>query len=285
MNKLGIALIVASLFLIGVPLTSAEVCQKAQGCEFWDDSYHEYILYSVDTATVDVLIVPPVVSPYTLRDIATAEMAVQAWEDGVMDLGASWMTSGFSINHYTLGVDTNIPPEALSDPEIIVVMSEHDPVLLFGIGLQLPASVCTQRGGMVAMTEPHEHNGITVYQAECTQGGRTCVALNTNFLLGGRYQMYDLVAHEFGHCLGVGHVGDALDFDAKSVPDYDIMSYQYNPSHVHCVSTLNVRSMESVYADLLGGSGQLNPGAYYTMAQSSYSQVACDNIATGGILG
>jgi hypothetical protein len=255
-----------------LPAGSSDICRKEKGCTFWDSNYHEYILYEVDTPHVDVLVVPPA-SPFATRDIATVGLAVEQWRTGIAQLADPWFASGFSIDAYTLGVDVP-PPEALADPEIVVLTAEYNPVLLFGIGEQTPIGVCVADA---ATWHQHEGSPWATAMAQCGTGGMTCLAINTNFLLGGERQMHDLVAHEFGHCLGIGHVGDALDFDAKTVPLNDIMSYQYNPSHVHCVSTLNVKSLQGVYADLLGQPGQLLPGDYYTMSPSAYSQATCSN--------
>lgn len=184
------------------------------------------------------------------------------------------------MNLYVLGEET--PPEAaLRDPEIIVLAAEYNPVLLFGIGYQDDAGICRDRGGLVTSAEPHSHHGMRITSVECEEGGHTCVALNTNFLLGGPNRLYDLVAHEFGHCLGGGHVGDALDFSAKTVPLADIMSYQYNATQVHCVSTLNVRVLEGVYAPLLGRpeAEWLTAGTHRAMPPGEYDQVSCANPA------
>lgn len=251
-------------------------CSSASNCDFWDEDYHEYVLYDVDTYIVDVLIVPSA-SPFALQDTATMKHAVDAWAAGIEELGVSWFTENFTINAYVVGQDT-VPQAALEDPEIIVVAAEYNPFVLFGIGLQLPELPC--RGGDAEKTyAPHQHDGTTIYAADCEQGGLTCVALNTNFLLGGEIWLHDLVAHEFGHCLGVGHVGDALDFSAKRVPIQDIMSYQHDEEQVHCVSNLNVRVLEAIYAPLLGQtvSQPVSAGDYYTMPKADYAHVDCDN--------
>jgi hypothetical protein len=251
-------------------------CQSASNCDFWDDDYHEYVLYDVDTYVIDVLIVPSV-SYDTAADTPAIRKAVQAWEDGIDQLAATWFKSGFEMNVYLLGTDAP-PQSALEDPEIIVVAAEYNPVLLLGIGQDVPFNPC--RGGAATQAyAPHEHDGMTISAADCQEGGFTCVALNTNFLLGSKNTLYDLIAHEFGHCLGLGHVGDALDFSAKRVPIHDIMSYQETPGQVHCVSTLNVRTLESLYAPLFGQtvSQPVSAGDYYTMPMSQYSQVNCPN--------
>lgn len=251
-------------------------CEAEEGCTFWDDDYHEYVLYDVDTTVVDVLIVPSA-SPMAIEDTAAMRAAIDAWAAGIEALGQPWFAGNFTLRVYTLGTD--VPPqEAVDDPEIVVVAAEYNPALLFGIGYQLPSLPC--RGGEALHTYPtHEHDGMQIFAAQCESGGLTCVALNTNFLLGGAMRLYDLVAHEFGHCLGGGHVGDAMDFSAKRVPVKDIMSYQDDPEQVHCVSNLNLRTLEALYAPLLGVDLPLTlaAGDFYTMPRAQYAQVACEN--------
>ncbi len=268
------------------PPSTADVCTSSSRCGFWDDDYHEYILYAADATQIDVLIVPPA-SPFALRDITTARLAVKGWVDGMNALGQSWFKEGLSIQPWVVGVDRNIPQGALADPEVIIVIAEHRPVVLFGIGQQLPPAPCLARGGALRTLPVHEHGRVAVQRSECVQGGYTCVALSMNVVLAGRYEMYNLIAHEFGHCLGLGHVGDALDFDAKTVPAHDVMSYMSRPHPVNCVSNLNVRSLEGIFAPLLGQppSTFMVPGQYYGMAPSAYSQSVCYNPPVGSVFG
>ncbi|HUR68412.1 MAG TPA: hypothetical protein VM370_04140 [Candidatus Thermoplasmatota archaeon] len=249
-------------------------CESEAACAFWDDDYHEFALYEVDTATIDVLVVPSA-SPTSAQDTATIRAAIDAWAAGIEALAAPWFADALDLRVHVLGEDA--PQEALNDPEIIVVAAEYNPAVLFGIGEQLPVNVC--RGEALETYPTHRHDGMIVRAARCESGGLTCVALNTNFLLGTKEQLYDLVAHEFGHCLGGGHVGDALDFSAKRVPVHDIMSYQHDETQVHCVSNLNVRVLEALYAPVLGVTPavELSPGDFLTMPRSSYSQVICAN--------
>lgn len=253
-----------------------QFCDSASDCTFWDEDYHEYVLYNVDTYVFDVLIVPSA-SIDSSRDTASARAAVQAWEDGGRALGAAWFRDNFTINVYVLGQD-NVPPEALADPEIVVLLSEHNPFLLFGVGLE-PKQFGCQLFGQESVHDyaVHRHEGVEIIASDCTGIGFTCFAVNTSFLLGSSVWMQDLVAHEVGHCLGVGHVGDALDFSAKRVPVQDIMSYQHHDTQVHCVSNLNVRVLEALYAPLLGQtvSQPVSAGDYYTMAKTAYTHVNC----------
>ncbi|HUR24816.1 MAG TPA: hypothetical protein VM327_02230 [Candidatus Thermoplasmatota archaeon] len=270
------ACVVLLAILVAAPGATADICTKASGCEFWDSNYHEYILYKVDTAQVDVLIVPPA-SATTLWDVTAVRQSVAAWETGINAMGPSWLAGGLNIKSYVLGTD--VPPaSALEDPEIIIASGAVNPVVLFGIGLQTPFSVCRQQA---AAAHQHMESDWLVQPMACQDGGAQCLVLNTNFLTGSTNRMYDLNAHEFGHCLGIGHVGDALDFDAKTVPLTDIMSYQNTPGQVHCVSSLNILALQAVYAPLLGqGAGQL-PGTYVAQAPSSYTQTACGNPPLG----
>lgn len=262
--------------LVTAPVANANICTKAAGCEFWDSNYHEYILYKVDTAQVDVLVVPPA-SATTLWDVSAVRQSVAAWETGINAMAPSWLASGLNIKTYVLGTD--VPPtSALQDPEIIIASGAVNPVVLFGIGLQTPFSVCRQQA---AASQQHIESDWLVQLMACQDGGAQCLVLNTNFLTGSTNRMYDLNAHEVGHCLGIGHVGDALDFDAKTTPRSDIMSYQNTPSKVHCVSSLNILALQAVYAPVLGqGAGQA-PGTYVAQVPSSYSQTTCTNPPLG----
>ena len=254
-------------------------CSSESTCDFWDDDYHGYALYEPDTAEIDVLVVPSA-SADSARDTQVARAAIQAWDDGVDALGATWFAAGFTIRLYVLGQD-QVPDEAMQDPEIVVLMNEHDPFVLLGLGLEPKQYAC---GILGLETESerlvHAHDGMRIVAADCTGGvtGNVCFAINTNFLFGSSVYLYDLVAHEVGHCLGPGHVGDALDFSAKRVPVQDIMSYQHDDAQVHCVSTLNLRVMEGLYGHLLGQTGaRLHAGDYYAMPRSQYSHVDCAN--------
>jgi len=178
-----------------------------------------------------------------------------------------------------VGLD-DIPWDAAFDPEIVIVPAEFDPVVLFGIGEQLPASFChgeeapdmldrVSLAGLPDNTLFHQHNGSPwgMLSAECNSGGKTCFVINTNFLWipevwftedENRRDMFDLNSHELGHCLGIGHVGDALDFTAASYPEDDIMSYEtdnHDAGRVLCVSTLNILALEKTYGYLLGQTG------------------------------
>lgn len=255
-------------------------CESAEGCDFFDEDYHEYALYDVDSVVVDVLIVPSA-SADNAADTPVLKAAVEAWGAGIQELGEPWFTDAFTLNVYVLGTDSP-PAEALQDPEVVVLAAEWNPVLLFGIGLEPKQTGCSALGQETLHEYPvHAHHGMEVRSSDCTNTGFVCFALNTNFLGGSAIYLQDLVAHEFGHCLGGGHVGDALDFKAQYVPVQDIMSYQHDDAQVHCVSNLNLRVLEALYAPILGVevAQPVAAGGFYTMPRDQYAHVACGDVA------
>ncbi len=283
-------LLLTSALLMATP-TEANICKSPSSapdrttggdsgpCEFWDDKYHELVLTDADETTVDVLIFPSV-GPYPTRDsLATFKHGVLAWEAGIHELDSAGGLSHFDINAYAVGYD-DIPLAALHDPEIVILAAEANPFLLFGIGLASPLWYCADsivgfaHGILPDGFQQHEGSVWGSFRAECGYGGDTCFVVNTNFLLGGQRLMYDLNTHEFGHCLGVGHVGDAGDFDAKTVPMQDIMSYQHTPSQVHCVSTLNVKTLATIHSN--DDSREPLP-KYVHMEVGDYRQATCNN--------
>jgi hypothetical protein len=275
LTSLTVTVLILSLFIL-----------PSQAINFTDNNYHEYLLYDMDTPEIDVLIVPPS-SPYYARDIMNLEKSVQAWDDGINDLAPSWLADGLNIHYFTLGYD-EVPAPALADPEVIIYAAEFNPVLLLGIGLEPWQNVfvgetpCTNLDPL-DQAQWHGHENSPWASAQCQgMGGSTCVVINTNFLWlpdqENEIQMYDLNQHEFGHCIGIGHVGDALDFAAANYPEQDIMSYQRDVTQVHCVSSLNIRALEATYGDLLGQSSVAqDSGTYVHMNQNDYTYSDCKN--------
>jgi hypothetical protein len=308
--------IAASLLLL-LLLPAAQVAQAHHetGCSdttppFTDTCYHEYLLYNLDQPDVDILVMPSS-SPYALRDLALMDQSIKAWDDGIDDLADPWLANALNLHPYHVGTDL-IPSSALLDPEVIIIPAEFNPVLLAGIGLEPwnllfggapcadPAASARSdpdaRRTLRALTEDpafHRHEGSPwgTFVAECETGGTLCFVVNTNFLWlpdaqNGR-DMYDLNSHELGHCLGIGHVGDALDFKAKAYPKDDIMSYAsdgHNPGVVLCVSTLNILALEHIYGHMLLG-GSTYPakpaGKYVHMPANQWTDDNCQQPAMG----
>lgn len=251
-----------------------EFCESENDCDFWDEQYHQYVVYDLDTTVIDVVILPPA-GMTTADQIATSRLAVQAWSDGIEAMAAPWFAEGFQMNVYAVGVD--VPSlDAVSDPEVVVISTSAEGIL--GIGLEPKQLGCILLGELtITDYGGHAHEGGYVMASDCTGIGFTCFAINLADT--SPRGLYDLIAHEVGHCLGAGHVGDALDFRARYAPVEDIMSYQDNPEQVHCVSNMNVRNLEGVYAHLLGRPEEewLPRGSYMPFDPALYEQVVCEN--------
>lgn len=245
-----------------------------QAADFNDGDYHAQVLHEVDTAEIGVLIVPPA-SPYYGRDVSNIEHSVRAWDDGINALGPSWLADGLNIHFHTLGYDP-VPREALEDPEIVILTSEHNPLLQVGTGLPAPVALCRDVGA------GHQHEGSPwlVQLRACEDGGYQCTVVNTHTLGfpdgANERGMHDLNSHEFGHCLGIGHVGDTVDFSALNHPSQDIMAHGPDLGHVRCVSSLNIQALEAIYGRVLGQPGpHPAPGSYVHMAAADYETVDC----------
>lgn len=239
-----------------------EFCMDEASCDYWDGQFHEGTVYELDTLVVDAFVLPAP-SPSPTGATEAAAMATAGWMR-VEEFTADWFTEAWELHTYVVGQD--VPPaEAAADPEIIVVTEGFQRSTSIGLNAeQLACSIVGPTGLIIAedaapgtlathVYPVHEHDGMAIYAAECITGGFRCLALNfAGTVLGGNNPLYDLVAHEVGHCLGLSHVGDALDFNSRFVPTLDIMAYADNPSRVSCPSTLNARVMEGIYAELAG---------------------------------
>ena len=256
--------------------------------DFDDDVYHEFILNDLDSADIDVLILPAV-APDSDARIAAVQQSIAAWESGIQAYAPSWLADNVDFHVYLVGTDP-VPLSTLQDPEIVVVTGEANPNVLFGIGASTDYLACdtvdpfTSTSLFLQGFHHHPGSAWSVGEANCADNSdNVCVVLNTNFAFyeTGQYSMYDLNAHEFGHCLGLGHVGDALDFVATTFPHEDIMSYQENEAQVHCVSNLNVLGLQGTFAKVLGrpSSEWRDSGDYITMTPAAYDQVSCPNPA------
>lgn len=250
-------------------------------CNFWDDAYHQFVVYDLDTVVFDVIVLPPAgaTSP---EHVATSRLAAQQWSDGIMAYAEPWLAEKFKINVYAVGVD--IPSvDAIADPDIVIISSAAEG--LAGIGLEPKQFGCQILGeDSLASYDRHTHGPHEIFAEDCTGVGFTCFAINGGDI--DTHSLYDLIAHEMGHCLGAGHVGDALDFRAHYAPISDIMSYDFAKEQVNCVSNMNVRTLEGVYAHLLDrpADEHLPRGSYYHMNPLEYENHACDNPPASPVL-
>lgn len=261
-----------------------EFCRDNETCDFWDLQFHEGAVYTMDSLVLDAIVMP-VPGADAVASTLTARMATAAWQNVTL-LAQPWFAAAFRLNTYAVGID--IPSaDAVSDPEIVVVSEAGQRSTSIGLNAeQLACSVVGGSQGLAAFVPGslatkvypvHEHDGMAIFAAECVTRGFRCAALNFAGALGGSNALYDLVAHEVGHCLGASHVGDAFDFNARYVPVADIMAYADNPSRVSCPSSLNARVMEGIYAHLAAQPvpDWLEANSYYAMDPWDYVQIEC----------
>ena len=205
-----------------------------------DQSYAIPVWFRWDTTELDVLIVPPnhgqlfngngALNGADPKELTPFNSYLKAMEDSIADwdhavgmFGADWLKSSFVTNVYVLGRD--VPPSsALSDPEIVIMTDETKANTL----------------GISFSTDP-------------------CISDNSKlFVTSFTYEdMYNVNAHEYGHCLGLDHV-------VNGNPAHDTMAATYvDPvgsagNHLHCVSSLDVKGLE---AALGAAAGQPSPDA------------------------
>jgi hypothetical protein len=229
-----------------------------------NDCFHMKVgLNALDSPKIDVAVLVPV-SPAAERDLRIMRQVVHMWDGGIdylsdeMDL--DWLGDGveFRVTGEAIAIgDDGLPinPVQLTDPEIVVVAT--NPVGGIGIGIDPLAFIAeigvTDGEGVpcspadLSVLEDEEHGEDTgIYVEDCGgSGGNVCFALNgaidplpgTTDLFG----IFDLISHEFGHCLTLGHVGDGADGPWGPTPTNDIMAYSTDPPGISkCVSTLDV---------------------------------------------
>jgi hypothetical protein len=241
-------------------------------------------LNALDSPQVDVLVLVPV-SPTAERDMRIMRQSVEMWEGGIKTLadqmGLDWLAEGVDF-HVTVdyvdlegggGEFTTYP---IVDPEIVVIAT--NPV--GGVGIGVDAVDFAYRVGLTdegdAPCHPvpnlfdfeawealpgfdNHHDGRSgTYVEDCGRGDGEGGGGNICFAINGAidpepgtidfFNLFDLVSHEFGHCLTLGHVGDGgeaiLGNGWGVVPTNDIMSYNADPPDLNkCVSTLDVEAL------------------------------------------
>jgi hypothetical protein len=212
------------------------------------------------------------------------------WEGGIHSLsphmGLPWLGKGMQFHITVDEVDTvngrggEFTTYPIVDPEIVVIAS--NPVGGVGIGIDPVASGAELAGvvrpGLAKTQMPctgvknpfdfsawsklpgfdHHHEGrYGTYVEDCKgRGGNICFALTPAIDpvpgVVDLFSLFDLVAHEFGHCLTIGHVGDGAEGPWGKVPTNDIMSYNTDPVGLNkCVSTLDVEGIATRMSNYL----------------------------------
>ena len=249
----------------------------------------------LDTPVVDVLIVAPA-SPTVERDTRIMRQSIEMWEAGIDYIaereGLDWLAEGMDFRISVSALEhgeVTLETYPIVDPEIVVVATNPvggigigiDPVDFLGdIGLGDGEGLChgipNPLGAFAAWDAlpgfDNHHGTSGTYVADCqgedgeSAGGNVCFAVNgaidplpeDTFFYDNviDFQLFDLVSHEVGHCLTIGHVGDGAEGDWAAVAPNDIMAYDTAPADLSkCVSTLDVESIATVMSRYLDTDG------------------------------
>ena len=227
----------------------------------------------LDSPQVDVLIMVPI-SPTAERDMRIMRQSIEMWDAGIdylaPQMGLDWLSENVELNIFVEYMDVESDPTAINlypiaDPEIVVIAS--NPVGGVGIGIDpLGLNLCYGVPGSAPITAwqdlpgfdgHHETSGT--YTEDCGgAGGNICFAVNGAIDPDPEsidfFSLFDLVSHEFGHCMTIGHVGDGAEGSWGGLPTNDIMAYHTDPVDLNkCVSTLDVEGVATVmsrYVDI-----------------------------------
>ena len=241
-------------------------------------------LNGLDSPKVDVLVMVPV-SPTAERDMRIMRQSVEMWEGGIDylagQMGLDWLGAGMdfhvTVDYFDLsgGEGGEFTTYPIVDPEIVVIAS--NPVGGVGIGIDPVDFVFTNENlvpchnvqnpfdfeyweNLPGFNDHHQERTGT-YVEDCGgTGGNICFAINGAIDPAPEqldfFNLFDLVSHEFGHCLTLGHVGDGAEGAWGVVPTNDIMAYSSDPPDRNkCVSTLDVEAVAvrmSGYLDVNG---------------------------------
>ncbi|PVG81878.1 hypothetical protein DDE18_14245 [Nocardioides gansuensis] len=243
-------------------------------------------LNTLDSPKIDVAVLVPA-SPTAERDLRIMRQAAEAWEGGIHyladEMGLDWLRDGveFNISPSIVSLADGETPSTfpLYDPEIVILAT--NPVGGLGIGVD-PTYLTDELGifdenGVPCHNIPnpfsldawegmpgydgHHGDGGGYYVEDCGgAGGNVCFSVNGAIDpvpgVTDTFSLFDLVLHETGHCLTLGHVGDGAEGAWGQVPTNDIMAYSSDPPGQNkCVSTLNVEAFAtrmSRYLDVNG---------------------------------
>lgn len=241
-------------------------------------------LNALDSPQIDVLVMVPV-SPTAERDMRIMRQSIEMWEGGIDyladEMGLDWLSDGVDF-HVTVdyidptgGEGGEFTTYPIVDPEIVVIAT--NPAGGIGIGIDPINAVFMNEEGVpchavenpldfeywenVPGFDSHHGSREGVYNEDCDgKGGNICFAINGAIDPAPEtidfFNLFDLVSHEVGHCLTLGHVGDGAEGAWGPVPTNDIMAYNADPPGLNkCVSTLDVEAFAvrmSRYLDVNG---------------------------------
>ena len=255
--------------------------------QMWEDEpaennvchYMRTGLNALDSPQVDVLVMVPV-SPTVERDMRIMRQSVEMWEGGIQyladEMGLDWLAAGMDF-HITLdhfdpsgGQGGEFTTYPVVDPEIVVIATNPAGGIGIGIdplpGMGLPCypvgnPLDFQQWQSLPGFNSHHESRTGTYVEDCGgSGGNVCFAINGAVDPAPEdldiFGLFDLVAHEFGHCLTLGHVGDGAEGRWAQVPTNDIMAYSSDPPGLtKCVSTLDVEGVAARMSGYLDTNG------------------------------
>jgi len=243
-------------------------------------------LNGLDSPIIDVALVIPA-SPTAERDLRVLQQVVKMFDGGINylagEMGMTWLQNGvkWHVTPTIVGGATGteeVSTYPLYDPEIVVVMTNPiggagigvDPLWAgSGLGITVDQGICTGIENPFSMEmweslpgyDGHHGSEGGIYNEDCGgAGGNVCFAVNGIIdPVPGQtdlFSAFDVVAHEFAHCLSLGHLGDGADGVWGPVPTADIMAYSYDPPGQNkCVSTLDVEGFATRMSHYLDRNG------------------------------
>mgnify|MGYP006159853405 CR=1 FL=1 len=174
---------------------------------------------------------PNEVTPFKNSYLRAMEASIQEWNRGIRMFGSEQLKDTFEAHVYVVGRDDL----GQSEPDILVVTDENKgPVL-----------------------------GFALYSDPCIVNNSQMFTRSFNYA-----DMYNVMGQEYGHCLGLGHVGSQGGIEPTSDqkhPLHDVMNGFYADSigaadtHLHCVSNLDVKGLEYTFVKTLTGEGPTMP--------------------------
>ncbi len=170
---------------------------------------------------------PDEVTPFENSYLRAIEDSIAEWKNGIRKFGSDRLRRILKIKTYVAGRD-EVPTDVLLSPDILLVTDENKgPVL-----------------------------GFAMYATPCIVNNSRMFVRSFTYA-----DMYNVNGQEFGHCLGLGHVGSQGGADPTSSqkhPEHDVMNGFYADSvgavgnHLHCVSSLDVAGLEWTFSTLRG---------------------------------